>query len=76
MKDVHLNWRNWFHFLVLKEDVLVIQVDGMIFLSPFLDVARMSMSTVSFLAQLDPGILCLWNDDCDSQIFRYQFRIV
>ena len=29
------------------------------FLSRFLDVARMSMSTVSFLAQLDPGILCL-----------------
>ena len=30
-----------------------------IFLSPFLDVTRMSMSTVSFLAQLDSGILCL-----------------
>ena len=29
------------------------------FLSPFLDVTRMSMSTVSFLAQLDSGILCL-----------------
>ena len=26
-----------------------------------LDVIRMSMSTVSFLAQLDTGILCLWN---------------
>ena len=26
---------------------------------PFLDVTRMSMSTVSFLAQPDPGILCL-----------------
>ena len=26
---------------------------------PFLDVTRMSMSTVSFLAQLDSGILCL-----------------
>ena len=25
----------------------------------FLDVTRMSMSTVSFLAQLDSGILCL-----------------
>ena len=30
-----------------------------IFLSPFLDVTRMSMSTVSFLVQLDSGILCL-----------------
>ena len=29
------------------------------FLSPFLDVTRISMSTVSFLAQLDSGILCL-----------------
>ena len=26
---------------------------------PFLDVTRISMSTVSFLAQLDSGILCL-----------------
>ena len=30
-----------------------------IFLSPFLNVTRMSMSTVSFLAQLDYGIVCL-----------------
>ena len=29
------------------------------FLSPFLDDTRMSMSTVSFLTQLDYGILCL-----------------
>ena len=29
--------------------------------SPFLDVTRMSMSTVSFLAQLGSGILCLLN---------------
>ena len=29
------------------------------FLSPFLDVRRMSMSIVSFLAHLDSGILCL-----------------
>ena len=36
-----------------------ILIDCMIFLSPFLDVTRMSMSTVSFLAQLDPGILCI-----------------
>ena len=33
--------------------------NSMIFLSPFLDVTRMSMLTVSFLAQLDSGILCL-----------------
>ena len=34
-------------------------IDCTIFLSPLLDVTRMSMSTVSFLAQLDSGILCL-----------------
>ena len=57
--DVYLNWLNWFHFLVLEGDVLVILIDYMIFLSPFLDGTRISMSTVSFLAQQDPGILCL-----------------
>ena len=31
------------------------------FLSPFLDVLRISISTVSFLAQLNSGILCLQN---------------
>ena len=39
--------------------LLAIQIDCMIFLSPFLDVARMSISAVSFLTQLDSGILCL-----------------
>ena len=39
--------------------LLVILIDCMIFLAPFLDVTRMSMSTVSFLALLDSGILCL-----------------
>ena len=33
--------------------------DCIIFLSPFLDVTRIFMSTVSFLAQLNSGILCL-----------------
>ena len=56
--DVQLNWLNWFHFLNLEGGLLVILIDCMIFLSPFLDVTRMSMSTVSFLAQLDSGILC------------------
>ena len=48
--DVHLNWLNWFHFLILKWGLLVIPIDCMIFLSPFLDITRMSMSAVSFLA--------------------------
>ena len=38
---------------------IVILIDCMIFLLPFLDVTRMSISTVSFLAQLNSGILCL-----------------
>ena len=39
----------------------VILIDSlfMIFLSPFLYVARKSISIVSFLAQLDSGIICL-----------------
>ena len=57
--DVHLNWLDWFHFLILEGDLLVILINCMIFLSPFLDVTRISMSAVSFLAQLDSGILCL-----------------
>ena len=57
--DVLQNWLNRFHFLFLEGGLLVILIDCMIFLSPFLDVTRMSTSTVSFLAQLDCRILCL-----------------
>ena len=55
--DIHLNSQNWFHFIALEVDLLVILIDCMIFLSPFLDVTRMSISTVSFLPQLDSRIL-------------------
>ena len=55
--DVFQNWLNWFHFLFFEGGLLVILIDCMIFLSPFLDVTRMAMSTVSVLAQLDSGIL-------------------
>ena len=42
--------------------MLIILIDCMIFLPPFLDVTTMiSMSKVSFLAQLDSGILCLFS---------------
>ena len=64
--DVHLNWLNWFHFLILEGDRLIILINCMIFLSSFLDVTRMSMSTVSFLEQLDPGILSV---ECFSLTF-------
>ena len=57
--DVLQNWLNWFHFLFLEGRLLVILIGCMIFLSPFLDVTRMSMCTVSFLTQLSCGILCL-----------------
>ena len=39
--------------------LLVILIDCMIFLSSFLDVTKMSVSAVSFLAQLGSGIFCL-----------------
>ena len=57
--DVHMNRFNWFHSLFLEGGLLFILIDCTIFLSPFLDVRRMSISTVSFLAQLGSGILCL-----------------
>ena len=59
--DVLLNWLNWYHFLFLEGGLLAILIDCMIFLSPFQDVTRMSMSTVFFLVQLDSGVLCLYN---------------
>ena len=40
--DVHLNWLNCFNFFILKEVLLIILIDCMIFLSPCLDVTRMS----------------------------------
>ena len=51
--DVLQNWLNWFHFLFLEGGLLVILIDCMIFLPPFLGVTRMFMSTVPFLAKLD-----------------------
>ena len=42
MVDVHLNWLNWFQFLILEEGQLVTLMDSMIFLSPFLYVTRIS----------------------------------
>ena len=59
--DVLKNWLNWFHLLFLEEGLLVILIDCMIFLWPFLNVTKMFMSTVSFLAQLDSELYCLLN---------------
>ena len=43
--DVHLNWLNRFYFAVLEGGLLVILINCMIFLSPFLDVTKMPMSS-------------------------------
>ena len=52
------NWFTWFYFLSHKGGLVFILTVCMIFLSPFLDVTKMSVSTVSFLAHLDSGIIC------------------
>ena len=57
--NVLRNWLNWFHSIFLERGPLVVLIDCTIFLWPFLNVTSMFMSTVSFLAQLDSGILCL-----------------
>ena len=59
-KGVFLVVYQKFHLFILEGGgLLIILIDFVIFLLPFGDVARMSMSTIAFLAQLDPGILCL-----------------
>ena len=58
LAEVLQNWLNWFHFFFLEEGLPVILIDCMSFLSLFLDVTRMPISTVS-LAQLDSRILSL-----------------
>ena len=41
--NINLNWLNWFNFLIVEGGPHVILIDCMIFLAPFLDVARMPM---------------------------------
>ena len=42
-------------------DPLVILIDYMVFLSPFLDVIKMTVLAVNFFAQLASGVHCLDN---------------
>ena len=56
---VNLNWLNWFHFFILEEGLIFILIACMTCLLPFPYVTKMSMSTVSCLAQLNSGIICL-----------------
>ena len=58
LEDVLLNCLDWFPFLILVGGLLVILTDCIIFLLPFLDVIRLSMSIVS---SHDCGILSLLN---------------
>ena len=53
------NWLNWLCSLILVEDSLVILRNSMIYQSPFLDVIKMSISTVSFFEQQGTEILSL-----------------
>ena len=46
MVDAHMNWFNSLHLLILKGGLHFVLIDCMIFLSPFLDVKSMFMSTV------------------------------
>ena len=64
--DVLENWLNWFYFLFLEGGLLVIVIDCIIFLSPFLDVTRMSMSTV-------PDTARIWNS-LTSFNFRFSLK--
>ena len=69
MVYVHLNWLNWFQFLIPGGVGLIIPIGFMIFLSPFVDVTEVSKAIVSFLTQLGPGTLCLLN------VFVYAFHL-
>lgn len=59
--DVHMDWLNWFHVLIHVSGPHVVLISWMIFLWLFLDVVRMSMPAVSYLALLVSIILSLQN---------------
>ena len=50
-----------YSYELLRSGPLVILIGCMIFLSPLLDVIKMSISTIPFFWQQDSGILCLYN---------------
>ena len=52
--DFHLNWLVWLHFLILEGGLLIILTDCMIFLLPFQDITRMSMSNASLSKECFP----------------------
>ena len=52
-------WLNWFHFHILKGGLFIILKDCIISLSPFIDVTKMAMLSVSFIAQLNSETLLI-----------------
>ena len=54
-------WAELVDFLILVEDSLVVPINWVISLSPFLDVITTFMSIVSLFAKLDYGIVFLQN---------------
>ena len=60
MVDVHRNWLKWFNIVIVGGDSMV-SLRRIIYLSPYLYVIRISISTVSFLEQLGPGAFWLQN---------------
>ena len=48
-----MSWLNWLHFPIHEGGLIVVLIDCLVFMSKFLDVARISMSAVCFLVQLD-----------------------
>ena len=57
--NVNLKWLNWFLFFIPLTVLLVILIACMIIMLHFLNVIRISLSTVSLFAQLDSGISLL-----------------
>ena len=55
--NAHLNGLKQFLFIILVAELLIILIDCLIFLLPFLDVTRISISTVHFFVHLNWNML-------------------
>ena len=57
MVDVHLNWLDWFHFLIVVGSLTVIVIDWVVYLSPFLRCYEDVYVNIFFVIQLHNGII-------------------
>ena len=57
--DIHVSWLTWLNVLIINGGLLVILMDCIIFLSPFLDCIKISIWTIVFLTQLDLNCLTI-----------------